>query len=119
MRSNSALVRATILAGSLAVVLLPSVNASPSDDGARRARVPNNVALRIAAKLFPEQCGAGHCGIKYGPEYCPFQFAVVFPTKGESTQPPGAWITVDPRGNVTEVSSLPSKECRKGDGFAS
>ena len=112
-------VRAIILAASVGVMLLPSVHASPSDDGARRARVPNNVALGIAAKLFPEQCGGGHCGIKYGPEYCPFQFAVVFPTKGDAVQPPGAWITVDPRGNVTEVSSLPSKECRKGGGIAS
>ena len=112
-------VRATVLAASLAVVLLPPVHASPSDDGTRRARVPNHVALGIAAKLFPEQCGAGHCGIKYGPEYCPFQFAVIFPAKGESSQPPGAWITVDAQGNVTDVSSLPSKECRKGDGIAS
>jgi len=115
-------VRAIVLSSILGTVLLPSAHSSPSDEVSRRGRVPNNVAAGIAADLFPEQCGSGGhgCGISYGPEYCPLQFAIVFPKGADSkAEPSVAWVTVDPRGKVVEVSSVPSKECRKGNGIAS
>jgi len=115
--------QAAIVAIATGISLLTTAHASSSEETIRRARVPNTVALGIAAELFPEQCGSsGHlCGITYGAEYCPLQFAITFPKGAESSkvQPPGAWVTVDPRGKVVEVSSAPSKECRKGKGIAS
>lgn len=118
-RSNS--LRATVFALATSALLVPAAHASPSDDTSRRDRVPNNVALSIAAELFPEQCGQRHCGITYAPEYCPFQFAIVFPRTAETPkeQPPGAWVTVNGHGKVVEVNSEPSKECRKGNGASS
>jgi hypothetical protein len=110
--------RATVVATLAISMLLPYVLASASDENIRRARVPNTEALRIAAELFPEKCGrAGEfCGITYGADYCPLQFVITFPkAAGLSTsEPTGAWVTVNPRGRVIEVSSTRSKECRNG-----
>ena len=112
-----------VVAVATSILLLPTAQASSSEETIRRARVPNSVALGIAAELFPEQCGPGgqRCGITYGAEYCPLQFAITFPRAAGSpkAQPPGAWVTVDALGKVVEVSSTPSKECRNGKGIAS
>ena len=115
--------RPAVLAFFASTLLMPSAQAGSSDEVTRRARVPSNVARHIAAELFPELCGSGGelCGITYGAEYCPLQFVIDFPkaSGADKAAPAGAWITVDTRGKVVEVSSRRSKECRKGNGVAS
>lgn len=115
--------KAIIISACLATLLLPCAHASPSDEVTRRGVVPNTRAQAIAGELFPQQCGTGgeRCGITYAPEFCPLQFAVSFPVL--ATDPPKwpalAWVTLDPRGNVVEVTHERSKDCRNGNGIAS
>ena len=114
------LVISPILAATGLVLVVLAAPASEEHD--RRAKMPNTEARRIAGELFPEQCGnsGDRCGIIYGPEFCALQFAITFP---RSTDLPDggavAWVTVDPRGKVVEVSFSRSKECRNGNGIAS
>jgi hypothetical protein len=115
---DNVLVRiATTFLGVTAVVLLASAPVA-ADEHERRAKVPSQRAQGIAGELFPEKCGNTGvlCGITYGADYCPLQFVISFPAAKEAapSEPSAAWVTVDQRGNVIEVSSRRAKDCRNG-----
>ena len=108
----------SILATLFAVTMLQVSSLSFADDQhEKRAKVPSNDMRRIAGELFPDKCGWGGelCTLVYDARGCPLQFIVAFPkTDRAPGEPSAAWVTVNPRGAVIEVTSHKGKECRNG-----
>jgi hypothetical protein len=101
----------------LAALVVAQLLATSDGITERRARIPNHIARRIAGEIFPEFCGPRGlgCAIIYDERTgCLNQFMVRFPDQlhAEGDRPPYAYVTVDAKGKVSNLTSKP-RPCPK------